>query len=83
MVVCLCSVLFSHAIAMCVSHYHEPIDFTVTWVYLILGLGSEYHVEHFLSGPPVPLVGTPEEIFGFYGALLRSSKSNFFMNGID
>lgn len=65
---------------MYLTHYQEPVGFHVTWVSLALGLGSEYHVELFLSGPPFPLVGTLEETFGFYGALL---KSNFLTNGID
>lgn len=70
-VVFLGCVLFSCAIAMCFTHYHEDVDFPVTWASPILRLGSEYHVEHFLSGSPSPLMGTLEETFGFYGALPR------------
>lgn len=54
---CLVYLFYSRVFAC----YHEPNEFSVTWVSLVLRLGSEYHMEQFLSAPPFPLMGNFEK----------------------
>ncbi|KAM7096654.1 uncharacterized protein J5F26_009492 isoform 1-T3 [Ciconia maguari] len=56
------------------------VHFDSRFLFGAVELGSEFHVEHFLSGPPFPLTGTLGETFGFYGALLSNFKQQFLEN---